>query len=215
MSNNKNATERKKGLLTLEFVRPTEAAAISAARAKGYGDKKHADQLATQAMREVFNEIDIDGTVVIGEGELDEMGKDAMLYRGEKVGTGNGPKVSIAVDPLDGTSICADGMAGAISTLAISKDDGEKCGLFGSPEMYMWKYAVGPKAKGQISFDKPLSQNIYDVARALGKQPNEMTVVMLKRTRHDPLRDEIRSTGAKISFITAGDVYPSSNRFPQ
>ncbi|TGE33956.1 class II fructose-bisphosphatase [Desulfosporosinus sp. Sb-LF] len=188
--------------LTMEFARVTEAAALASARWVGLGQKDAADNAAVEAMRAVFDTIHMDGTVVIGEGEMDEA---PMLYIGERVGNGESPELDVAVDPLEGTNIVAKGVAGAIAVVAIAK----KGCLLHAPDMYMDKIAVGPAAVGRISLDAPVSENISNVARALGKSIEDMTVVILDRPRHMKLIQEVRDCGARIRLITDGDVSPA------
>ncbi len=188
--------------LTLEFVRVTEAAAIAAGRWLGRGDKEMADEAAVTAMRRMFDTVQIDGTVVIGEGEMDEA---PMLYIGERVGTKTPPEVDVAVDPLEGTSIVAKGLTGAIAVLAVAP----KGCLLHAPDMYMDKIAVGPKAAGKVSLDAPVDENIKAVAGALGKQVEDVTVVILDRPRHEELIRKVRKTGARIQLISDGDVAPA------
>ena len=187
--------------LALEFVRITEAAAISASRWLGRGDEKAADQAAVDAMRKEFDRVDIDGVVVIGEGERDEA---PMLYIGERVGKGvsGAPQVDIALDPLEGTTICARGGVGAIAVIAIA----EKGGFLHAPDTYMEKIACGPLALGQIDIDAPPAENITRVAKALNKAVSEVTVIILDRPRHENLIAEVRKTGARIQLIGDGDV---------
>lgn len=189
--------------LALEFVRVTEAAAIASARWMGRGDKIAADDAAVKAMRAVFDTIAIEGTVVIGEGEMDEA---PMLYIGEKVGMGMGhPQVDIAVDPLEGTNLVAKGLTGAIAVLAVANNG---C-LLHAPDMYMDKICVGPKAKGCIDIDASVADNLNSVAKALEKKVADLTVVILDRERHQKLIQEVRDTGARIKLITDGDVSPA------
>ncbi len=188
--------------LALEFARVTEAAALASARWMGRGNKDAADGAAVEAMRAVFDTIHIAGVVVIGEGEMDEA---PMLYIGEKVGTGESPQLDIAVDPLEGTNIVAKGLTGAIAVLAAAR---RGC-LLHAPDMYMNKIAVGPKAKGCINLDAPVEQNLHEVARALGKGLNDLTVVILDRPRHQELIDQVRACGARIQLISDGDVSPA------
>lgn len=187
--------------LALEFVRITEAAALASSKFMGRGDEKAADQAAVDAMRKAFNSVRINGTVVIGEGERDEA---PMLYIGEKVGTGGSqdPHVDIALDPLEGTTICATGGVGAISVIAIAE-----AGTFlHAPDTYMDKIACGPGAKGVIDIAAPPKDNVLKVAKALGKDISEVTVVILNRPRHADLIAEVRRTGARIQLINDGDV---------
>src|SRR6266511_2383424 len=176
--------------LFLEFVRVVERAAIAAARTMGQGDRKYADQVAVDAMRKEMESVDIDGTIVIGEGERDEA---PMLYVGEKVGKGGYP-VDIAVDPLEGTNLCATGAPNAIAVLAAS----EKGGLLHAPDIYMQKLVVGPSAKHLVDLDAPVRENLRAIARTLGRQVDELTVVVLDRPRHEELIADIRATGARI-----------------
>src|ERR1022692_2653795 len=165
-------------ILSLEIVRVTERAAVSSARLRGRGQEKAADQAAVDAMRRELNKLPIDGTVVIGEGEMDEA---PMLYIGEKVGTKHGPKVDIAVDPLEGTTLCAKNMPGAIATLAMA----EAGTLLHAPDVYMDKIAIGPGyPKGTIALDAPADENITRLARAKGVKPSEITAILLDRPRH-------------------------------
>src|SRR5476649_1671696 len=168
-------------ILTLELVRVTERAAVSAARLRGRGQEKDADQAAVDAMRRELNKLPIDGTVVIGEGERDEA---PMLFIGESVGTKNGPKVDIAVDPLEGTTLCAKNMPGAIATMAMA-DGGT---LLHAPDVYMQKIAVGPGyARGVVDLDASPEENIRALAKAKGVKPEEICVLVLDRPRHSEL----------------------------
>jgi len=187
-------------ILTLEIVRVTERAAVSAARLRGRGQEKAADQAAVDAMRRELNRLPIDGTVVIGEGELDEA---PMLYIGEKVGTKQGPKVDIAVDPLEGTTLCAKNMPGAIATLAMA-DEGT---LLHAPDVYMDKIAIGPGyPKGVVDLDAPPQENILNLAKAKGVKPEGITAILLDRPRHADMIAAIRKAGAAVTLITDGDV---------
>lgn len=188
--------------LTLEFVRVTEAAALTSARWMGRGDKIAADDAAVKAMRAVFDTIAMDGTVVIGEGELDEA---PMLYIGEKLGHSAQPKLDVAVDPLEGTNLVAKGLNGAIAVLAVA----EAGCLLHAPDMYMDKIAVGPGGVGKISLDAPVRDNLKAVADALKKSINDLTVVILDRERHIKLIREVRDCGARIMLISDGDVSPA------
>jgi len=188
--------------LAMEFVRVTEAAALASARWWGRGDKNAADGAAVSAMRSMFDTINIDGTIVIGEGEMDEA---PMLYIGEKVGRGTNVKVDIAVDPLEGTNIVAKGLTGAIAVLAVAPHG---C-LLNAPDMYMEKIAVGPAAVGKVFLDASVSQNVHAVAASLKKDIGDVTVVVLDRPRHQAIIDELRSIGARIKLITDGDVSPA------
>jgi fructose-1,6-bisphosphatase class II len=191
--------------LALEFVRITEAAALASSRWMGRGDEKAADQAAVDAMRKAFNSVRINGTVVIGEGERDEA---PMLYIGEKVGAGgddslpDAPHIDIALDPLEGTTICATGGVGAISVIAVA----EKGCFLHAPDTYMDKIAVGPGAKGVIDIDAPIEDNISKTAKALGKDVAEVTVVIMDRPRHHELIARVRAVGARIQLIGDGDV---------
>ncbi len=185
--------------LALEFVRVTEAAALASGRLMGRGDKNGADGLAVDAMRSVFDSIQIDGTIVIGEGEMDEA---PMLYIGERVGLHNGPVVDIAVDPLEGTNLVAKGLPGAISTLAVAP---QGCMLH-APDMYMEKIAVGPRAAGTIDINASVRENLEAVAKALHKSISDVTLIILDRERHQGIIREAREAGARIKLITDGDV---------
>ena len=189
--------------LSLEFVRVTEAAAIACGHLVGRGDKNGADGLAVDAMRAAFDTVNISGTVVIGEGEMDEA---PMLYIGETVGAG-GMAVDIAVDPLEGTNLVAKGMPGAIAVLAVAPQGG----LLHAPDMYMDKIAVGPKAAGKIHIDAPVKENLKAVASALSRKVEDLTVVILDRDRHSRLIKDVRDAGARIKLITDGDVSPVIN----
>lgn len=187
--------------LALEFIRVTEAAAIASARWMGRGDSDRADQAAVDAMRKAFDSVNIHGTVVIGEGERDEA---PMLYIGEEVGQrdSSAAKVDIALDPLEGTSICARGGVGATSVIAIA----EKGKFLHAPDTYMDKIAVGPKAKGVVHIDETPEKNIKELAKALNKSVADTTVVVLDRPRHEDLIAQVRKTGARIHLIHDGDV---------
>lgn len=189
--------------LTLEFARVTEAAAIASARWWGRGDKNAADDAATEAMRAMFDTVNIDGTVVIGEGEMDEA---PMLYIGEKVGVGKkNVQVDVAVDPLEGTNLVAKGLMGAITVLAVAP----KGCLLHAPDMYMEKIAAGPAAVGKISLDASVTENVKAVAKSLHKEVADVTVVVLDRERHAKIIEELRSIGARIKLISDGDVSPA------
>lgn len=188
--------------LALEFVRVTEAAALAAGRLLGRGDKEAADAAAVNAMRIVFDTVQIDGIVVIGEGEMDEA---PMLYIGERLGTGVPPLVDVAVDPLEGTNIVAKGLTGAISVVAVA----ERGCLLNAPDMYMDKIAVGPKAAGCISLDVSPEENLREIAKALRKDVSDLTVVILDRPRHNELIQAVRRAGARIRLISDGDVSPA------
>lgn len=186
--------------LALELTRVTEAAAMVAGRYMGRGDKEAGDQAAVDGMRHMLNTIDIDGVVVIGEGVKDEA---PMLYNGERLGTGNGPKVDIAVDPVDGTRLLALGRANSISTVALS-DRGSM--LDPGPIVYMYKIAVGPEARGHIDLEASVPDNLKAVARVKGCDIDDLTVVILDRPRHEELIAKVRSCGGRIRLITDGDV---------
>lgn len=185
--------------LALEFVRVTEAAALSAGRWMGRGNEKRADKAAVEAMRKVFSSVSIKGTVVIGEGERDEA---PMLYIGEKVGSGSGLEVDIAVDPLEGTTITAKGGNNAIAVLAAAS----RGQLFHAPDTYMDKIAVGPDAVGAIDLDASVKDNITAVAKKLNKKCEDLTVIILERDRHTKLIEEVRKCKARIRLIGDGDV---------
>ncbi len=188
--------------LSLEMLRAVEDAAIASARTMGMGDGKGSDQAAVEAMRRCLDTLAIDGTIVIGEGERDEA---PMLYIGEKVGAAaNGPRlvVDIAVDPLEGTNLCASGGAGAITGLAAS----ERGGLLHAPECYMEKIVVGPAAKGAVDLDAPVKQNLKAIARRLQRGVDDLVVVVLDRPRHEKLIADIREAGARIRLISDGDL---------
>jgi fructose-1,6-bisphosphatase II / sedoheptulose-1,7-bisphosphatase len=187
-------------LLVLEMVRVTEAAAVAASRLIGRGDEKAADAAAVEAMRLAFNELDFEGTVVIGEGERDEA---PMLYIGEKVGRGIGPKIDIALDPLEGTTITAKAGPNALAVLAIA----EEGGLLNAPDVYMDKIAVGPGyPEGVIDLSKSPTENVQAVAAAKGCAPGDLLVCMLDRPRHQALIAELRALGCGIQLIPDGDV---------
>lgn len=187
--------------LALNIVRVTEAAALGCGKYFGRGNKEIADQAAVDGMRSMFQSLDVAGTVVIGEGELDEA---PMLYIGEKIGTWEegAPEIDIAVDPLDGTNLCAKGLPGALAVVAVAP----KGCLLHAPDMYMQKMAVGPKAAGHIDITAPFEQNLYNVAKALKKDITEITVTMLDRDRHKDLINRARSVGARIKLFGDGDV---------
>ncbi|MDP3231647.1 MAG: class II fructose-bisphosphatase [Myxococcales bacterium] len=187
--------------LALEVVRVTEQAAIASAHTMGRGNKNESDQAAVDAMRRAFDTLNIDGTVVIGEGERDEA---PMLYIGERVGKGttSAPPVDIALDPLEGTNLCAYGRPGAISVVALA----EKGNLLNAPDTYMEKIACGPRARGCIDLAKTPTENLNAVAKALGRVVSELTVVILDRERHAKLIAEVRASGARVRLIEEGDV---------
>ena len=186
--------------LTIEAVRVTEAAAIAAAEVMGRGDEKAADQAAVDAMRTALNRLHMAGTVVIGEGERDEA---PMLFIGEEVGTGDGPKIDIALDPLEGTTITAKGMPNGLAVLALA--EGGK--LLNAPDVYMDKIAAGPRVPaGAIDLDNPAGENIANVAKALGKDAKDVVACILDRPRHAELIAAVREAGARIMLIGDGDV---------
>lgn len=191
--------------LGYEFLRVVEQAAIATAHTMGQGKRKYSDQVAVEEMRKVMDTLDIDGTIVIGEGERDEA---PMLYVGEKVGLGakNGNhksrQIDIAVDPLEGTNLCATGSPGAIAVLAAS----EKGGLLNAPDCYMQKIIVGPTCKGAIDLDAPAKENLKAIAKRLDRDVEDLVVIVLDRPRHEKLISEIREAGARIRLITDGDL---------
>jgi len=184
--------------LSLEFVRVVERAAVAAARTMGQGDRKYADQVAVEAMRREMESLDIDGTIVIGEGERDEA---PMLFIGEKVGRG-GEAVDIAVDPLEGTNLCATGANNAIAVLAAS----EQGGLLNAPDIYMEKLVVGPSSKGQVDINAPVEDNLKMIAAKLDREVQDLVVIVLDRPRHERLIADIRKAGARIRLIGDGDL---------
>ncbi|MBW3098148.1 class II fructose-bisphosphatase [Pseudohoeflea coraliihabitans] len=187
-------------ILTLEIARVTERAAVAAARLRGRGDEKAADQVAVDAMRQELNRLPIDGTVVIGEGERDEA---PMLYIGEEVGTKDGAAVDIALDPLEGTTICAKNLPNSLAVIAIA----ERGSLLYAPDVYMEKIAIGPGyPEGTVKLDASPTDNIHAVAKAKGVAVHEITACILDRPRHAKLIDEVRATGAAIRLIGDGDV---------
>ena len=190
--------------LSMELVRVTEAAALSSARWMGRGKKEEADDAATTAMRNVFDTIPMKGTVVIGEGELDEA---PMLYIGEKLGTGYGPGVDVAVDPLEGTNIVASGSWNALSVVAVA-DHGN---LLHAPDMYMEKIAVGPEVIGKIDINAPVLDNLKAVAAAKNKDIEDIVATVLDRPRHDHIVAQLREAGARIKLIGDGDVAAAIN----
>lgn len=190
--------------LSMELVRVTEAAALASARWMGRGKKDEADGAATSAMRDVFDTIPMKGTVVIGEGEMDEA---PMLYIGEKLGTGYGPRVDVAVDPLEGTNIVASGGWNALAVLAVA-DHGN---LLHAPDMYMEKIAVGPEAVGQIDINAPVLDNVRAVARAKNKDIQDVVATILNRPRHEELIQILRDAGVRIKLINDGDVAGAIN----
>ena len=187
--------------LSMEFVRITEQAALLAGRLMGTGDKEGADQAAVDGMHQQFAKTPVSGTVVIGEGEIDEA---PMLYIGEKVGQG-GEEVDIAVDPVEGTNLVAKGKDGAIAVLAIAP----KGCLLHAPDMYMQKICVGPRAKGCIDINASVTENLTRVAKAMEREISDLTIVALERERHEGIIREAREAGARIRLISDGDVVPS------
>lgn len=196
-----STSQRPDRNLAMEMVRVTESAALASARWVGRGDKKGADNAAVEAMRTILGTVQMDGVVVIGEGEKDDA---PMLYNGERIGDGTPPMVDVAVDPIDGTTLTAHGKTNALAVIAV----GERGSMFDpGPSFYMDKIAVGPDAKGSIDLTASPTQNLGWVAKALRKSVRDLTVVILDRPRHDDLIAEVRSTGARIRLITDGDVY--------
>lgn len=187
-----------------DFLRVTEKAAIAAARTMGYGDRKHSDRIAVEAMRHEMDSLAINGKIVIGEGERD---KAPMLYVGEKVGADKDgalgyPEIDIAVDPLEGTNLCATGSNNAIAVLAAAS----KGGLLYAPDIYMQKIVVGPTARGCIDIDAPVKDNLARIAKAFERDVEDLTVVVLDRARHEQLISEIRAAGARVKLISDGDL---------
>ncbi|HTR66383.1 MAG TPA: class II fructose-bisphosphatase [Terriglobales bacterium] len=190
--------------LAARFLRVVETAAIASARTMGRGERKYSDQVATEAMRRTMDNIPMHGTIVIGEGERD---KAPMLYIGERVGATfpdgtEVPEVDIAVDPLEGTNLCATGAAGAITVLAAS----ERGGLLHAPDCYMEKIIVGPDCKNAVSLDAPVAENLRNIAKRLDRDVDDLVVVVLERPRHEKLISEIRKAGARIKLIGDGDL---------
>jgi fructose-1,6-bisphosphatase class II len=191
--------------LSLEFLRVVEQAAIACAHTMGLGDRHKSDQVAVEAMRKCLDSVPIDGTIVIGEGERDEA---PMLYIGEKVGIAaksggsDWPQVDIAVDPLEGTNLCATGAPNALAVLAAS----DRGGLLHAPDLYMEKLVVGPSSKGAVSLDAPVAENMRAIARCLERDVEDLVVIVLDRPRHETLIEEIRATGARIRLIGDGDL---------
>src|SRR6185503_15107787 len=193
--------------LGLDFLRVVEAAGIASAQTMGQGDRKYSDHVAVEAMREVMDTVPMRGEIVIGEGERDDA---PMLYIGEKVGLGHRPnaenpdrypEVDIAVDPLEGTNLCATGSANAIAVMACS----EKGGLLHAPDLYMQKLIVGPSSKGAVDIDAPVKDNLRNIARRLNRDIDDLVVIVLDRPRHQKLIAEIREAGARIKLISDGD----------
>jgi fructose-1,6-bisphosphatase II len=191
--------------LSLDFLRVVEQAAIACAHTMGQGDRHKSDQVAVEAMRREMDQVPIDGTIVIGEGERDEA---PMLFIGEKIGAAqhvrgfNFPAVDIAVDPLEGTNLCATGAPGSITVLAAS----EKGGLLHAPDLYMEKIVVGPSCKGAVDLDAPVADNLTAIAKRLERDVEDLVVMVLERTRHEKLIADIRATGARIRLIGDGDL---------
>lgn len=193
--------------LALDFLRVTEAAAIESARTMGQGDRKHSDHVAVEAMRTVMDTVPMRGRIVIGEGERDEA---PMLYIGEEVGGGDYseeekssfPEIDIAVDPLEGTNLCALGANNAIAVLAAA----ERGGLLNAPDIYMDKIVVGPSCRGAIDIDAPVKQNLKAIARSLNRDIEDLTVITLERSRHRQLINDVREAGARIRLISDGDL---------
>src|ERR1700724_444001 len=191
--------------LSLEFLRAAENGAIAAARTMGFGDRHKADEVDVEAMRKTMDAVPMDGTIVIGEGERDEA---PMLYIGEKVGLATHapkalfPQVDIAVDPLEGTHLCATGAPTAIVALAAS----ERGGLLHAPDRYMEKIVVGPSCKGAVDLDAPVADNIRAIARRLNRDKEDLVIIVLDRPRHEKLIEEIRATSARIRLIGDGDL---------
>ena len=186
--------------LALELVRVTEAAAMAAARWQGRGDKEAVDQAAVDGMRSIMATVDMDGIIVIGEGEKDEA---PMLYNGERVGNGLGMAVDVAVDPVDGTTLTADGMPGALAVIGLA----ERGSMYAPGSLvYMDKIAVGPEAAGMVDLDAPVERNLTRVAKALGKDINDLTAIILDRPRNKRYIDDVRRAGARIRLIRDGDV---------
>ena len=194
--------------LGFDFLRVVEAAAIASAQTMGQGDRKYSDHVAVEAMRKIMDTVPMRGEIVIGEGERDEA---PMLYIGEKVGLGHKgsgenpeqyPEVDIAVDPLEGTNLCATGSSNAIAVMACS----EKNGLLHAPDLYMQKLIVGPSAKGAVDIDAPVKDNLKAIARRLSRDIDDLVVIVLDRPRHQKLISDIRAAGARIRLITDGDL---------
>jgi fructose-1,6-bisphosphatase class II len=205
MSQQELRTERE---LSLDFLRVCEAAAIASARTMGQGDRKYSDHVAVEAMREVMDTVPMRGRIVIGEGERDEA---PMLYIGEEVGGGfkvtdgtgeSFPEVDIAVDPLEGTNLCALGANNAIAVLAAA----ERGGLLNAPDIYMDKIVVGPSCRGSVDIDAPVKDNLKNIARRLGRDVDDLTVIALDRPRHKKLINDVREAGARIRLISDGDL---------
>jgi len=185
--------------LGLEMTRVTEAAALAASRQMGRGSSDNADQVAVDAMRTALNSMCIEGTVVIGEGERDEA---PMLFIGEEVGRGNGPKIDIALDPLEGTDVCATGKENSLSVIAMA----DKGNFLHAPDTYMWKIAVGPECRGVIDIRRSATQNLVALAETKKCEIRDLTAIILNRPRHEKLINEVRQAGARIRLIDDGDV---------
>jgi fructose-1,6-bisphosphatase II len=200
MSQSTEVDNRPDRNLALDLVRVTEAAAMAAGRWVGRGDKNGADAAAVEAMRMLISSVGMNGIVVIGEGEKDDA---PMLFNGERVGSGEGAEVDVAVDPIDGTTLTAKGMPNALSVMAVA----ERGTMYDpSAVFYMNKLATGPEAAGAVDIDAPIADNIHAVAKAKGEKPEDVTVVILDRPRHADMVEQVRGTGARIKFITDGDV---------
>ena len=184
---------------SLELVRITEAGAIAAAHWMGHGDNKRADQAAVEAIRKAMDQVSFNGTIVIGEGERDEA---PMLYIGEKVGRGEGPEIHIAVDPLEGTNLVAQGRQNATAVMAVS----EPGGLLHAPDTYMEKLIVGRPARGKVDLDRPVAENLRIIADSLNRDVEDLTIVILARDRHAKLIADVRAAGARIKLIDDGDL---------
>src|SRR5271167_1735964 len=192
--------------LALGMLRVVEAAAIAAAHTMGQGDRKLADQVATETMRKEMESVPMQGTIVIGEGERDEA---PMLYIGEQVGRNDAnsaayPQVDIAVDPLEGTNLCATGSPGSITVLAAS----ERHGLLHAPDCYLEKIVVGPSCKGAVDLDAPVADNLRNIAKSLDRKVDDLVIIVLERPRHEKLIADIRKAGARIRLISDGDLTP-------
>ncbi len=185
--------------LALEFLRVAEAAALAAARRMGQGNNDQADAAAVEAMRSALDEIDVTGTIVIGEGERDQA---PMLYIGEPVGSGHGPEVDIAVDPVEGTNLVARGLPNSLSVIAAS----DRGGLLHAPDIYMDKLIVGPPAADKVHMDYPVRANLQIIADSLSRRVEDLTIVILDRPRHNKLVEEVREAGARIKLIADGDI---------
>ncbi len=189
--------------LEQDFIRVTEQAALAAAKTMGFGERKHSDHVAVEAMRREMDLLDMHGRIVIGEGERD---KAPMLFVGEELGASRGkpdaPKVDIAVDPLEGTNLCATGAPDAVAVLAAA----ERGGLLHAPDVYMEKIVVGQTARGTIHLDAPVAENLRNIAAAFNRKVSDLTIVVLDRTRHEQLIADIRSAGARIRLIGDGDL---------